>query len=173
MKLCFRIVVVYMFASRAATVEAEDLKVIEKRVKKEDVVLSATLPEKRFAGDRIELIILVKNQRKDDVVYYETFLPRDFNIAIQDPQGKSVPQTKFGQMMLSRGTGDFRRIRRVIPSGKDVKFRINISRFYDLTNAGEYNLRIEWTVILNESKPGSYTKIELKLPFEVSEPLPK
>ena len=152
------------------------MKSIEKHTTEGGVTLSATLPDKCFAGERIELMISLRNQRKDDVDYYVSIPARDFNIVVHDSKEKPVPLTEFGKQILASPVGGriFRGVVLVILSpGKDYSITINLTRLYDLTKAGDYSLHLERDVILDEKdNAGKPKRINLKLevPCKIAEP---
>src|SRR5262249_38576679 len=136
MKLCFCVSVLCLtnLNVHSSAEEARGMKTVEKQITKEDLTLSAALPEKCFSGESIDLVITIRNQRKDKVVYGCCTPPRDFNMVVLDRKGMSVSLTEFGKVMLPRDKKEeFKLVRIELPPGKEDRVIINIARVFDPT----------------------------------------
>jgi hypothetical protein len=95
-------------------------------------------------------------------------------LAILGSNGKSVSLTEFGKAVLPRERGEvFKLVRHVLSPGKEVRVTINLARVFDLTiGEGNYTTHLSRELILNEDNPDMLMriKLELKVPFRVSEP---
>jgi hypothetical protein len=166
---------VILSACAAFSAEGGRMKSVKKEKTKSSLTLSAALPEKCIAGERIEITASLTNQRKTDVVYYGSGpIARDFHVTINDTRGKEIPLTEFGKSVFPKSRPPrISLMEKVLSPGKTDCFTFNLSRLFDLTKAGDYSLHLERDIILDEKdNKGKFIRVNLKLdvPFKISEP---
>lgn len=132
--------------SLAADVEAEssDTKLATSETASGRVVMTAMMPATAPAGGLVPLRLEVQNVSQDEVQYFETDTVRGFKLEVVDQAGERVPYTRWGKSELASPPGFQRNTTPLIGAGKSIVVIENLSRLYDLTVEGDYEVRIRW-----------------------------
>ena len=162
--LCYRsgyalVASVVMFCSDVTTEKDKDR--VEKRVEEKGVVLLASMPRKVTAGSEANLRITVTNNGQTSLRYKsDGFGNYSFaTLELSNSKGDAVLYTRFGSV-VNDDTRDGSASVRLLKPGHKIEVNLNLSRLYDLSEPGEYNLRI------NRSFNGVPSVID-KLPVRV------
>jgi hypothetical protein len=132
-------------------------------VRRDDIIMTASLPREVAPGTAVTLRIILKNDGKRDLELHCRGPYWDFDLELRDAKRNRVPFTQFGKRIdgdarTAGGSG----LEITIKPGMESEATLNIARVFDLSLDGEYHLRI--------TRRGS-VRIE-KLTFHVQQLMP-
>jgi hypothetical protein len=141
----------------------KEVDYFEKTVK--DILsLSAKVPKRIKAGERLPFSVQVKNQSKEIVSFSEEFWKHgELIIKIRGKQGEAIPHTRHGAVLWNRQLS--RNITVTLKPTQDVELRYNLSRLFDLSVAGNHILEIGFVCRVEKK----VHRINLDLPFRIEE----
>ena len=158
--------------SQNAVSEKTNGKTISKKIEIRGIEFAVALPEKTAAGNSLNIVLIVKNDRKEEIAYCES-TPRLLHLTMQDAKGAAVPLTRFGDFALGKRKGpidDGRKASVFVPPGKAVTESFNLGRVFDLSMAGSYKFSLKRDV-RPHVKSNSEVPMEIKdIAFEITNP---
>ena len=131
--------------------DKDKVKIVRKRAEISGLELEACVPEQSIVGSEIICKVTVTNTSKKPIAYEKQGANvvgsrlRHFVWKIKDAQGKVVPRTRYGKRVLEEEF-DSKSVERTLRPGESIKVvTFNLARVFDLSEAGEYSLRITTT----------------------------
>ena len=131
--------------------------------------VSVCSPKQSVAGDAIKVYIQVANKSGHSIYWLPTGgrVLQDINREVKQ-KGKEIPLTQFGETVTP---GELRRFRTsVIKDGETFEVELNLSRLYDLTLSGDYDVSIEIPFYDKATPSRPTTKITVNFSLHVTEP---
>jgi hypothetical protein len=121
---------------------------------------------KASVTDAVEIRIGIKNATKEPVHYLRPSLFRNLRISIEKEDGRNVLLTALGVKRSVPEGGIVSARGGSLDPGESIGFNVTLSRYFDLSLPGKYNLRVEYRAGGDE---GKWETIFLDVPFELTE----
>lgn len=119
-------------------------------------------------GDKISVRVRLKNVSEDTVRIRQATPFRTFDIELKLPDGKKAPLTLFGQRVLFSGALGSKSARELKPS-EEYESSFNLSRIFDMTLAGKYDLTVSKKVWIRDGGTKTKTVSSPSLTISVTE----
>ena len=104
------------------------------------VELSVHYPAKASAGEAIKVWLVLANRSQTDVSYGHVSDYMDFAVQVIDVSGSRVGWTRFGQEKLINSPVADKLVTRLLRPGEELRFEFNLTRVFDLTVSGVYEM---------------------------------
>ena len=125
--------------------------------------------ERFVSGDAIDVAIQIENKTDQALYYFNLELGRDFELAVRYDDGDPVALSAYGRAL--RDYGGFTHVRdySLKPNEKGV-MTLCLSRFYDFTKAGRYDVTIARNNLSREDH--KIVKVQTTFVVNVDGPMP-
>jgi len=100
--------------------------------------------EKYVVCEPVEMKIVVRNNREEDLLFFISNIERDFDIAVKDKDDKDVPLTEFGKKMEKlKKSGEYYGTLEVnLKPGETREFSTIVNRVRDMTLTDDYYITV-------------------------------
>ena len=124
---------------------------------KEDIKITAKLNSTEFViGSNVLINILVANNTKKIIIVEMSRLFRDYKLEVTSANGQKVGLTVRGKANLASSGEIFKRSRKRLQPGQEIKDQIELSENWDLSKKGEYQIKLKRLIFSQGGKIGSW-----------------
>lgn len=107
-------------------------------------------------GNQVYVTVKIHNATQHALVLWETYPDGDYALAVNTADGRCVPKTSYQRLIEENEGESLRRTKRVLDAGQVHSNRLDVSRRYNMTAAGQYEISASRRIV---TASGGWTNV--------------